>query len=118
MRFRVEIYENENGEVPFLSFLLTLPEKLRAKVLWSVNLLEEMGNDLREPYSKELGDGIYELRTIQGSNIVRSLYFFFKERAIVITGGFLKKTRKTPVREIKKAVKHRNDWLRRHGNDL
>ena len=47
MRLRVEIYENESGEVPFLSFILTLPEKLRAKVLWSVNLLEEMGNDLR-----------------------------------------------------------------------
>ena len=41
-----------------------------------IELLQEKGNQLREPYSKHLDDGIFELRCKVGSNITRVLYFF------------------------------------------
>ena len=41
-------------------------------------------------------DGIFELRSIEGNNIVRILYFFDKGRIIIATNGFMKKTQKTP----------------------
>lgn len=75
-KFTVEFYETEKGERPSLDFINTLEVKLRAKVFRDLKLLEEKGNELRLPYSENLGDGIFELRTIQGNNIVRNLYFF------------------------------------------
>lgn len=50
---------------------------MRAKLLVGLDLLEENGPQLREPYSKHLEDGIFELRAKQGSDITRVLYFFF-----------------------------------------
>ena len=67
----------------------------------------------REPLSKDLGDGIFELRTIEGNDIVRVLYFFDKERIIIATNGFVKKQKKTPRSEIELAKDRRTDYHRR-----
>ncbi len=98
----VEFYETKNGEQPSLEFIKTLEVKLRAKVFRDLELLENKGNELRLPYSEHLDDGIFELRTIQGKNIVRNLYFFIVGKRIIITHGFIKKTQKTPLSEIQK----------------
>ena len=63
---------------------------------------------------KNLGDGIFELRTIQGNNVVRNLYFFIIGKKIIITHGFRKKTQKTPPEEIAKAKNYREDYKKRH----
>ena len=113
-KFTVEFYETLKGEKPCLEFLNTLEVKLRAKVFRDLKLLEEKGNELRLPYSENLGDGIFELRTIQGNNIVRNLYFFIIGKKIIITHGFRKKTQKTPPEEIVKAKNYREDYKKRH----
>ena len=84
------------------------------KVFRDLKLLEEKGNELRLPYSENLGDGIFELWTIQGNNIVRNLYFFIIGKKIIITHGFRKKTQKTPPEEIAKAKNCREDYKKRH----
>ena len=86
---------------------------MRAKLLGSLALLEANGPQLREPYSKPLGDGIFEVRAKQGSNITRVLYFFFVGQHIILTNGFIKKTQKTPSAEIALAQKYRADYLSR-----
>ncbi|MBR1598222.1 MAG: type II toxin-antitoxin system RelE/ParE family toxin [Lachnospiraceae bacterium] len=86
---------------------------MRTKVLRMVHLLEQNGNELREPYSKHLEDGIYELRIKQGTNITRVLYFFMIGQKIILTNGFVKKTMKTPTGEIQLAKKYREDYLSR-----
>ena len=60
---------------------------------------------LREPYSKHLDDGIFELRCKFGSDITRVLYFFYYEGKIILTNGFVKKTQKTPKEEIQIVLK-------------
>lgn len=110
----VEFYETNAGEKPSLDFINTLEVKLKAKVFRDMELLENKGNELRLPYSQHLDDGIFELRTIQGSNIVRNLYFFIIEKKIVITHGFRKKTQKTPLSEIQRAKDYRADYLNRN----
>lgn len=112
-KWLVEFYETESGEKPCLDFLNTLEVKLRAKVFRDLTLLEQYGNELRLPYSEHLDDGIFELRTIQGKNIVRNLYFFIVGKKIIITHGFKKKTQKTPPEEIQKAKKYRADYKTR-----
>ena len=99
-------------------FLDGLEPKMRAKLLGSVALLEANGHQLREPYSKPLGDGIFEVRAKQGNNITRVLYFFFVGKHIILTNGFVKKTQKTPPSEIALAQKYRADYLKRKENHL
>ena len=79
-------------------------------------MLEIGGTDLREPHSKHLDDGIFELRAKVGSNITRVLYFFVVKRGIILTHGFIKKTDKTPPEEIKKAKQYRQEYLSREEN--
>lgn len=79
-----------------------------------IDILEQYGNQLREPYSKSLDDGIFELRAKVGSDISRVLYFFYYEGRIILTNGFVKKTQKTPQNEIALAKKYRRDFLERN----
>jgi len=111
--FEIFFYNLPNGKEPAKEFLLGLDKKMRAKMLRTVELLSHNGPELREPYSKSLGDGIFELRAKVGSDISRVLYFFVVEGKIILTNGFIKKTSKTPPEEIAKAKRYRNEYLRR-----
>jgi phage-related protein len=112
-KFEVIAYEKENGEVPVEDFLSSVNPKMRAKLYGLLGILQEKGNTLREPYSKHVEEGIFELRCKFGSDITRIMYFFFYEGKIVLTNGFVKKTQKTPAEEIQLAKLRRNDFIER-----
>lgn len=114
--FTVVAYQKENGDIPIKDFLNSLDVKMRAKMYGLIGILKEKGNQLREPYSKHLDDGIFELRCKVGSNITRVLYFFYYKGQIVLTNGFVKKTQKTPPEEIELAKKRRSDYITRVEN--
>ncbi len=59
-KFEIIFFEKEDGSRPVEDFLLSLDIKMRAKMIGLLELLEEYGNQLREPYSKHLDDGIFE----------------------------------------------------------
>ena len=111
--FEVLFYEKENGDCPVEEFINSLDVKMRAKMVGLLELLEEKGNQLREPYSKPIDDGIFEIRCKVGNNITRVLYFFYYEGKIILTNGFVKKTQKTPPEEIKLAKERRADFKER-----
>ena len=111
--FKLIAYEKENGEVPVEEFLDSINPKMRAKLYGLMGILQEKGNMLREPYSKHLDDGIFELRCQFGNDITRILYFFFYEGKIIMTNGFVKKTQKTPKEEIQLAKERRKDFIER-----
>lgn len=112
-QFTIEFFEDEKGNKPVEDFLLSLDYKMRAKLLSLLEILQEKGTFLREPYSKHLDDGIFEIRGKVGSDITRILYFFYHDGKIILTNGFYKKTQKTPSRELKLAKKRRNVYLKR-----
>lgn len=114
-KFTVEFFEKADGTFPAEEFIYAQDKKMRAKLLRMLALLEVEGNNLREPYSKSLGDGLYEVRAIQGNNITRVLYFFVIGHKIILTNGFVKKTDKTPesVKDI--AKKYRDEYRQREG---
>lgn len=113
MSYDVEYYELPDGSRPAEAFILVQDTKMRAKIFMALEFLEEKGPALREPFSKPLGDGIFEIRAKQGSNISRVLYFFVIGRKIILTNGFVKKTAKTPPGEIERAKRYRADFQRR-----
>jgi phage-related protein len=112
-KWQVIFYEAANGSYPAYEFIESLPDKLGTKVYRDISILQEYGNAIREPYSKYLDDGIFELRTHKGTDTSRILYFFYIDNLIVLTNGFVKKTNKTPAKEIKLAKLYRNDFLTR-----
>ena len=114
--FDVEFYEKSDGTYPAEEFILSQDVKMQAKLFRLLELLELKGSELREPYSKSLVDGIFEIRAIQGNNITRVLYFFVVGKKIILTNGFVKKTQKTPDREIELAKKYRADYENRKEN--
>lgn len=113
MQLKIEFYEKADGTQPAKEFLNSLDKPMRAKMVRVIKMLEVNGNDLREPYSKALGDGIFELRAKVGNNISRELYFFYVGEKVVLTNGFIKKTTKTPSAEIQLAKKYRDDYNKR-----
>ena len=116
-KYEIIFYEKADGEKPVEEFLLNLEVKMRAKMGAFLQLLEEKGNLLREPYSKHLDDGIFEIRCSVGNNTARALYFFYHGGKIIVTNGFIKKQQKTPNREIYIAKKRRIDYLERVSKD-
>lgn len=114
--FNVEFFEKEDGSRPAEEFILSQDTKMRAKIFRILDLLAEKGYELREPYSKPLGDGIFEVRAKQGSDITRVLYFFVKNKTIILTNGFVKKTQKTPIEEIITAKNNRREYEKRKDN--
>lgn len=113
-KFTVEYFEKNNGTYPVEEFLLSLNIKMQAKILRTFELLELKGNELREPFSKHLEDGIFELRIKQSSDITRILYFFVIGNKVILTNGFIKKSNKTPKKEIELAKKYRKEYLERN----
>ena len=51
IKFEVVFYEEEDGDCPVEEFINSLDTKMRAKMVGLLELLEEKGNQLREPYS-------------------------------------------------------------------
>lgn len=115
--FEVIFYNTEDGVCPVKDFLDSLEPKLLAKTLRTIDLLEIYGHKLRGPYSKAVEEGLFELRTQQGCDITRVLYFFISGHKAILTNGFIKKTDKTPKHEIELAKKYKKDYERRYDNE-
>lgn len=111
--YEIIFYDKADGTEPAREFLLSLDVKMRAKMLRTIELLQTNGSELREPYSKPLGDSIFELRAKVGTDISRVLYFFIVGRKVILTNGFIKKTQKTPSAEIEKARRYRSEYISR-----
>lgn len=107
----VEWFELSDGTKPVRDYLDGLDAKLRAKTLRSMLLLEEFGHALGAPETRHLEDGIFELRSSVGGNAGRVLFFFFVGNRAVLTHGFVKKSQKTPHREIERAKRYRAMYL-------
>lgn len=77
-----------------------LPSGIRASYVRLTELLEEFGLDLRMPHSRAMGQGLFELRPRGREGIARVFYCTRVGRRIVILHSFVKKTDKTPQREL------------------
>ncbi len=79
--------------------LFALPAQVRAKMVRLLQKLEHDPRQLREPDTKLLGDGLFEIRTM-GSDIARGLWVYQSGQRIFMLRIFIKKTNKTPAGEM------------------
>ena len=115
MSWQIKFYEKVSGESPVEDFLTSLPSKLLAKTLHEIDLLKEFGTSLREPHVKNIGDGIWELRTQLRNDLTRIFYFTTSGKIFVMLHGFVKKTRTMPSKEFEIARERMKDQIRRYG---
>jgi phage-related protein len=82
-----------------------LPEDMRARLAHIAKLIEEQGLEhMGEPHVKHVQGPLWEMRLTGRSGISRALYVTAAGRRVVIVRAFVKKTEKTPGREIKLAL--------------
>jgi phage-related protein len=114
MDFTVEFYETEKGKCPVQDFLDELktsdPNDFAAVLAGLAKLRSRQYH--REPLSKALGDGLFELRHVGKLN-TRVLWFFMKNRRIVAVHGIRNKGQLIPARDLYAARERMRDWRKR-----
>ena len=83
--------------------ILNLPDTLAARYVVLTRRMLALGPNLGEPHTKAFGDGLFELRLKGAEGIARVFYGTLVGRRIVILHSFIKKSRKTPRRELEMA---------------
>lgn len=100
-------------------FLETLTPKAKNKILYNISLVEGGFQD-SEIFKKLEGSNIWEFRTLYGKIKYRLLSFFDTESGalIITTHGFIKKTQKTPAKELERAEAIRKEYYKQKGQKL
>jgi phage-related protein len=114
MDFSVEFYESAGGHAPVREFLDELkqsdPDDHAAVMRGLAKLRNRQYH--REPLSRALGGGLFELRHVGKLN-TRVLWFFVKGRRIIAVHGIRNKGRAIPVRDLDTALERMRDWRQR-----
>ena len=114
MDFTVEFYETESGVYPMKDFLedlkVTDPDEFAAVIAGLAKLRNRQYH--REPLSKALGNGLFEMRHVGKLN-TRIIWFFMKNRRIVALHGIRNKGQAIPARDLDTARERMRDWRRR-----
>lgn len=118
MKRKIVFYRTRDNKCPIKDFLDSLSGKIARKVTWVLNLLEDL-DIVPSTYFKKLSGTkeIWECRVRYGPDSYRIFCFFTGNSVVVLTHGFLKKTRKVPASEIKSAEAYREDFIRRQKHE-
>ncbi len=117
--FEVLFYKDKNGKSEIVDYLDSLQKKSRTskdarinrtKILSYMNALSKYGTRMGEPFVKHIDDTIWELRPLRN----RIFFFYWKNDRFVLLNYYIKKTQKTPIKEIEKAKHYLNDFLERN----
>ena len=118
--FTIEFYFDKNDNSEIIDFLKTLYNNGKTnthdrinhdKIVTYMGLLKKHGTSIGEPVVKYISDSIWELRPLKN----RILFFYWKDNKFVMLHHFVKKTNKTPKKEIRNAQAKLKDYLERYG---
>lgn len=117
---KIYFYKEKDGSRPVADYILQLKSKgdkdsriKLNKIQDYINALSEYGLQLREPYIKHLDGEIWELRPLRD----RILFVAWHNGSFVLLHQFMKKTQKTPAREIEKAKRELAELIERGIDD-
>jgi phage-related protein len=111
-RWQIDFYETKSGNCPVLEFIRTLPKEERVRLGHAIDDLERNGPALRMPQSRPIlsKESLFELRISGEQNIYRVLYFHFTGKTFILLHAFIKKSQKTPEKEINIALERLKDF--------
>lgn len=107
MDFKIVFYKDNKGNSPVETFLIELSDTNEALFNQASKAIEKIKNRAyhKEPLSRYLEPGLWELRVIAGTDILRIIYTFEKGRIRILLHSFIKKQQKTPAGELAEARK-------------
>ena len=112
----IYFYKDKSGKEPVLEYLKELLSQngkdsriKAAKIQDYINILSEHGTKIGEPYIKHIEGEIWELRPLRD----RIFFVAWVNNSFVLLHHFMKKTQKTPNKEIEKAKRELNDLKER-----
>ncbi len=111
MKWSVNYFTDKSGKQPVREWIESLDLKLQLKIFRAFELLEEFNITLKAPYVKPLEEKLYELRVKDSKGIYRIIYFAYTNRQFIMLNGFVKKSQKTPKKEIVLAKKRMREVL-------
>lgn len=113
---QIYFYKNPKGHQPVLEYIEKLAEKKDKnsrvklnKIQDYIQILSKYGIQIGEPYIKHLDGEIWELRPFRD----RILFVGWNDGSYVLLHHFMKKTKKTPTREIERAKRELTDIMER-----
>lgn len=107
--YTIECYWDSVGKSQFLEYFLDLDNEHKKKAFKLFELMGDIGKIHNIEKFRNEGDQIYAFK----SSPNRYLCFFYKESKIIITNAFEKKTNKIPATEKAKAIRYKNDYIKR-----
>lgn len=118
--YKVYFYKSRNGKTPVLDYLQILAEKKNKnsriklnKIQDAIQTLKMFGTFAGEPFVKHLDGNIWELRALRD----RIFFVAWADNSFVLLHHFMKKTQKTPKREIERAKREFTDLIERRAKD-
>ena len=118
--FEVEFYRDKNENSEIVEYLDRLKENgetnkneriNRDKILAYIIALKQYGTRIGMPVVKHIEGNLWELRPLAN----RIFFFYWKDKKFVLLHHFVKKTQKTPPREIEQAKTKMRDFMERYG---
>ena len=113
-RLPVEFYRSEKGIEPVRDWLKSLDNLDKTKIGQAVKMLE-YGWPVGMPTCHPLRNGLYEVRTTLPSNREARIFFCIHNERMVLLHGIIKKTQKTPQRDL--TIARNRQYLVRQIND-
>ena len=116
--YDVRFFQDKDGKEPIRDFLVDLKQKgvtsktarINAeKILAYIRALEEFGTRAGQPYIKHIDGELWELRPLRN----RIFFFYWQEDTVVLLHHFIKKTQKTPRKEIDQAQRNLQEFQER-----
>jgi Phage-related protein len=117
--FEVDFYETKQGRQPVKEVLINLRDKAQTskdariqyeKILAHIRALENYGTRMGEPKVKHIDGSLWELRPLSH----RIVFFYWRDNKFILLHHFIKKTQKTPAKEIEQAKSNLKDFLERN----
>ena len=90
--------------------ILALPPGYVARFIRYAERMEIFGPDLGMPHTRAMGGGLFELRIKAAEGIARVFYCTVVDRRIVVLHQFVKKTDKTPSKELEIARRRMKEF--------
>src|SRR5712664_709075 len=85
--------------------ILEMPPRIRARYIHLTERMLEFGPDLGLPHTRAMGNGLFELRMKANEGVARVFFGVLSNRRIMMLHSFIKKSQKTPGRELRIARK-------------
>ena len=101
----------------FVDFYKSQDDKIQRKIEYVLDLVRYEKQVPKKFFiSLTNTDGIYEVRVITAFKSIRILCFHDDGNLVVLTNCFIKKTQKTPKKEIKIAERLKKEYLKEKDN--